>query len=448
MTRLEICRKNWAGTVPLSNSGIPPSPLQVKKMEGCINETDFVILEEGFVAMDVIDQKINEKKLTGNTDAFYVADLGELVNKHLQWQTTLPRVKPFYAVKCNDRKLVVWILAQLDTGFDCASKNEIALIQDIGVPPERIIYANPCKESSHIKFAATHGIQMMTFDNEDEISKVARIHPTAKMVLRIATNDAGSTCPLSAKFGASLEECRRLMECAKALSVDIIGVSFHVGSGCANAQAFAQAIADSRLVFDVGMSLGFHMNLLDIGGGFPGFDDDNITFEEIAAVINPALHLHFPEASGVNIIAEPGRYYVTSSFTMAVNIIGRKIINMDSTSSNDDEAEKTIMYYINDGWYGSLRHESAPIKLLVFEKLGLDQQLFNTKVWGPTCDSIDCVTDHWKLPKLEIGDWLLIQNRGAYSVSLSSTFNGFQRTTVHYVITKEAWETLQKIKSN
>ncbi|XP_072880499.1 ornithine decarboxylase-like isoform X1 [Hemitrygon akajei] len=416
-------------------------------MEGCVNETNFVILEEGVMAMDVIGQKINEKKLTDNTDAFYVADLGEVIKKHHQWKMTLPRVKPFYAVKCNDSKPIVWTLAQLGIGFDCASKNEIAMVQDIGVPPERIIYAHPCKESSYIKFAATNGIQMMTFDNKDELFKVARVHPTAIMVLRIVANDAKSLFPLSVKFGATLKECRQLMECAKALCVEIIGVSFHVGSCCTDPQAFAEVIADSRTVFDIGMSLGFHMNLLDIGGGFPGSEDDKITFEEIAAVINRALDLHFPEASGVNVIAEPGRYYVTSSLTVAVNIIGRRI-TIDSTNSNDDETDtkKTIMYYINDGWHGSLKFEYTPLKPIAFKKVSPDQQLFSTTLWGPTCDGSDCVIDHCELPELEIGDWLLFQNRGAYTITLSNKFNGFPGPIANFVVTKEAWEILQKIK--
>ncbi|XP_059801747.1 ornithine decarboxylase 1-like [Hypanus sabinus] len=409
-------------------------------MEGCVNETNFVILEEGVMAMDVIGQKINEKKLTDNTDAFYVADLGEVIKKHLQWKMTLPRVKPFYAVKCNDSKPIVWTLAQLGIGFDCASKNEIAMVQDIGVPPERIIYAHPCKESSYIKFAATNGIQMMTFDNKDELFKVSRIHPTAKMVLRIVANNAKSLFPLSMKFGATLKECRQLMECAKALCVEIIGVSFHVGSCCTDPQAFAEAIADSRTVFDIGMSLGFHMNLLDIGGGFPGCEDDKITFEEVTSVINRALDLHFPEASGVNVIAEPGRYYVTSSLTIAVNIIGRRI-TIDSTNSNDDETEtkKTIMYYINDGWHGSLKFEYIPLKPIAFKKVSPDQQLFSTTLWGPTCDGSDCVTAHYELPELEIGDWLLFQNRGAYTITLSNKFNGFPGPIANFVVTKEAW---------
>lgn len=59
-------------------------------------------------------------------------------------------------------------------------QTEIQLVQSLGVPPERIIYANPCKQVSQIKYAANNGVQMMTFDSEVELMKVARAHPKAK----------------------------------------------------------------------------------------------------------------------------------------------------------------------------------------------------------------------------------------------------------------------------
>lgn len=60
--------------------------------------------------------------LQDDRDAFYVCDLGDVVKKHLRWARALPRVRPFYAVKCNDSRAVVMTLATLGTGFDCASK--------------------------------------------------------------------------------------------------------------------------------------------------------------------------------------------------------------------------------------------------------------------------------------------------------------------------------------
>lgn len=84
------------------------------------------------------------------------------------------------------------------------------------------------------------------------------------------------------------------MERAKELNIDVIGVSFHVGSGCTDPETFVQALSDARCVFDMGAEVGFHMHLLDIGGGFPGSEDAKLKFEEITSVINPALDKYFP----------------------------------------------------------------------------------------------------------------------------------------------------------
>lgn len=51
-------------------------------------------------------------------------------------------------------------------------------------------------------------------------------------------------------------------------------------------------------------------------------------------VINPALDKYFPSDSGVRVIAEPGRYYVASAFTLAVNIIAKKLVLKEQTGSD------------------------------------------------------------------------------------------------------------------
>ncbi|KAK7807515.1 hypothetical protein U0070_001318 [Myodes glareolus] len=132
-------------------------------------------------------------------------------------------------LKSNDSRAIVNALAAVGTGFDCASKTEIQLVQGLWVPPERIIYANPCKQVSQIKYAASSGVQMMTLDSEIELMTVTRAHPKAKLVLWIATDDSKAVCRLSVKFGATLKTSRLLLERAKELNIDVIGVSFHVG---------------------------------------------------------------------------------------------------------------------------------------------------------------------------------------------------------------------------
>lgn len=224
----------------------------------------------------------------------------------------------FVAVKANPDPVVLRLLAALGTGFDCASMNEINMVAQLGVHPSRVIFANPCKPTSFVKHAAKNGVDMTTFDNVDELYKVARVHPGAKLVLRILTDDSKSVCRLGLKFGAPLVAVPTLLAKAKELSLNVIGISFHVGSGCYDPGAFTDAVTRAKKAFDMGREAGYEFSFLDIGGGF---EDEH--FEEAAIVIGKALQKHF-SGSNIQIIAEPGRYFVAEAFTLATNIIARR----------------------------------------------------------------------------------------------------------------------------
>lgn len=325
-------------------------------MAGYLRETDFVMVEEGFSTRDLLEElTLGASQATAEeVAALFVADLGAVVRKHFCFLKCLPRVRSFYAVKCNSSPGVLKVLAELGLGFSCANKAEMELVQDIGVPASKIIYANPCKQIAHIKYAAKHGVRLLSFDNEMELAKVVKSHPSAKMVLCIATEDSHSLSRLSLKFGASLKSCRHLLENAKRDHVEVIGVSFHIGSGCPDPQAYAQSIADARVVFEMGAELGHRMHILDLGGGFPGVEDAKVRFEEIASVINSALDLYFPEGCGVDILAKLGRYYVTSAFTLAISIIAKKEVLLDQPGREEEtgSSPKSIVYHLGEGVYG------------------------------------------------------------------------------------------------
>ena len=61
-------------------------------------------------------------------------------------------------------------------------QNEIDTVLNLGVVPDRIIYANPCKLISHLRFAADKGVKMLTFDSESELYKIKEHFPGAKQV--------------------------------------------------------------------------------------------------------------------------------------------------------------------------------------------------------------------------------------------------------------------------
>lgn len=237
------------------------------------------------------------------------------------------------AVKSNPDPYVLRLLAGLGTGFDCASHAEIAQVLEIGVAPSRIVFANPCKPASFVRAAARTGVDMMTFDNADELHKVARTHPRAKLIVRILTDDSRSLCRLGLKFGAPLDAVPGLLATARGLGLDVIGVSFHVGSGCFDADAFGDAVRRAKEAFEMGKTAGYRFTLLDVGGGF-----EDGEFERMAGVLREAIEVYFPEREkeGVRVIAEPGRFFVSRAFTLAANIIARR------APGNDDDDDSVM----------------------------------------------------------------------------------------------------------
>ncbi|KAF4435060.1 ornithine decarboxylase [Fusarium austroafricanum] len=320
----------------------------------------------------------------------------------------------------------------LGIGFDCASKNEIEQVLRLGTDPKRIIYAHPCKGPSYIRYAKAVGVQRMTFDNLDELYKVKAIFPQANLLLRIATDDATSYNPLSKKFGADLEVVESLLSLARDLSLNIVGVSFHVGSGASDPMVFVKAVKDAYRVFNQASEFGFNLHVLDVGGGFC-----KDTFKVMSSHLNLELDTYFPPSSGVEIIAEPGRYYVASAFTLATSIVARRTISMTSPTHQ----QEGHMVYIHDGTYGNFLRviidKNMPTARILWAN---NQILYGAKdadplpsgqgimhsIWGPTCDGADRVikSTNFKI-QLNIGDWLYFNAMGAYTSSSVTRFNGF-----------------------
>jgi ornithine decarboxylase len=144
-----------------------------------------------------------------------------------------------------------------------------------------------------------------------------------------------------------------------------------------SSSAFSESIENARRLFDYAAEKhNCHMTLLDLGGGYPGSPDSVDLFASIAKEINKALDTYFPEnknsdcddAKKVRIIAEPGRYYASSAFTLCLNVIAKRVMY-------EDNGAQTNMYYVNDGVYASFNcmfydhtSEVMPILLKVKKK--------------------------------------------------------------------------------
>ncbi|KAM6335063.1 antizyme inhibitor 2 isoform 2-T4 [Alca torda] len=454
-------------------------------MNGYLDESSFMMVEEGFTTRDLLENLLVELCQESDQQAFFVADLGDIVKKHLHFLKALPRVKPYFPVKCNGSEGVIRLLAELGAGFACTNKAEIARVQSIGVPADKIFYSSPCKQVAHIKYAAGHGVQLMTFDNEVELSKVARSHPRARevsgsiagmggssrrwgdgcgvaegpkmpqhsvallcrMLLGIAADSNPSAHP-SMTFGTTLESCRHLLETAKEQAVEVVGISFHLGSRGLEPQTFAQSVAAAQLAFEMGTELGYRMHLLDIGGGFPGTEDTRARFEEMAAVINSALDLYFPDDCGVEIIARPGRYYVTSAFTFAASVTAMEEVPTEQPGSDEEEpgSKRSLVYHLSDGIYGAfscLLFDSPCPRPQLHKRPCPEPPSLSTSLRGPPGHPEDRIADGLDLPQLQVGDWLIFEDMGAYTIATSAPPGGGPQPHVTYAMSRLAWKTVQ-----
>jgi ornithine decarboxylase len=367
---------------------------------------------------------------------FCIVDLATVKALYDYHKAKLPRVRPHFAVKCLPDRGIISTLAALGAGFDCASQGEVELVTGLGVPSERIILAHPVKRPCDLRCIAEYEVPYTTFDSVSELHKILASKVKVKLILRIRADDPMARLPLGAKYGAPLDKVSELLSVAALLNLDVAGVSFHVGSSSRNPDAYRNAIQFARKIFDEAKEMGFNMHLLDLGGGFTGSFDANGNVTEAPSNfdrVRDALDEIFPDDGtfeGLQIIDEPGRYFAQAPVTMACLVYGTR-------EGTNDAGERHMDYYITDGLYGSFNGIiydglDLPTYFLQPNKVAplagidndFDQIKISSTVYGPTCDSLDCVMRNIPLPELSNGDWLMFPDAGAYTMAGACDFNG------------------------
>jgi ornithine decarboxylase len=364
-----------------------------------------------------VKQEIDKRVESESCDAFYIFDAEDVRMKCQKWMEKIPRVTPFYAIKCNEHEKILQIIAENGFGFDCASEKEMKQVLEMKIPTEKIIFANTVKQASQLKFAAVNNVKKTTFDCPDELVKILTHHPTAEVVLRIRYDASSSKINLGPKFGCDpVIEAPELIKLCKKMNANLIGISFHVGSGTEDYEVFVSAIAAVKKLFDKAKNFGFTLNFVDIGGGFLGNDIKFLDF--YAQSINAAIEKYFPDPS-VKFIAEPGRFFCESAFTLVTQVILKRVTNGHRN------------YYVNESIFLSfigvpLKFNADPELEIIRKTAKLEPIEYPSTVWGLTCSALDRIIETRMIPDIEIGDWLVFPNMGAYSTCLVTTFNGFK----------------------
>tara|TARA_R110002020_G_scaffold84230_6_gene208803 strand:- start:988 stop:2121 length:1134 start_codon:yes stop_codon:yes gene_type:complete len=350
-----------------------------------------------------------------------VVDLDVVRDNFLSFRKALPDSSIFYAVKANPAPEILRLLAGLGSSFDCASVAEIEMALKAGATAGRISYGNTIKKERDIARAHALGVSMFAVDSHEEVEKIARAAPGARVFCRVLTDGEGAEWPLSRKFGCVPQMAVDVLVYAHQLGLVSHGVSFHVGSQMTKLDAWDSALGDARRVFDKLAQQGIHLKMVNMGGGFPTrYLKDIPTAQAYGQAIFASLRKHFGNHIPETII-EPGRGMVGNAGAIKAEVV------LVSRKSDEDDVR---WVFLDIGKFGGLAEtmDEAIRYSIVTARDG--DAMEPCVLAGPTCDSADVLYEKTPYPmpvSLTIGDEVLIEGTGAYTTTYSAVaFNGFE----------------------
>lgn len=365
---------------------------------------------------------VKELNALQQSTPFLLIDTSNIQSKYQLLKRHLPFLKVFYAVKCNPEQPVLDILNKEGCGFEIASAGEYARVKNLA-DTSKIIFSNTIKQNGDIQETFEGGIRRFAFDSTSELKKLAKHAPGSDVFLRLAVSNYGSSIPLTKKFGALPEDAVSLLDQAKSLGLNPIGLSFHVGSQAENLHVWDEAFETCASVIKEAKKAGHKLGVIDIGGGFPVRYTTLIpSIDDIAAVINKNIEKY--KLQKFEFWAEPGRYLVAESGIVGATVVSkvkRGNINwlyLDVGRFNCF----TELFESEDIRYPIVTSRDTPATNVDYEQMVLT---------GPTCDSFDTIyTDALINKNVKEGDRIFFSSAGAYTHVYGSTFNDFSTPNV------------------
>jgi diaminopimelate decarboxylase len=330
-----------------------------------------------------------------------------------------------YSVKANSNLALLKMLAGLGCGFDVVSGGELQrVLRAAKSAAKRVVFSGVGKTAEEMDAALRAGILMFNVESESEMRALAaragRLKKTARIAFRVNPDVPAETHPYIAtglhkhKFGVPIDAARRLYaQAAREKSLEVAGVSVHIGSQITSVEPFGAAMERVADLVRTLKSDGHRIRYVDAGGGLgirydaqelPEFPKHARDFA--SAVTRPLRGL------GVHLILEPGRSIVGPAGALLVRVLYRK--------SNNGKSFVVVDGAMNDlirpALYGA-HHDVVPVVLTAAAERD------KVDVVGPICETGDFFARDRALAPVEEGGLLAILDTGAYGLSISSNYN-------------------------
>ncbi|MFH0948268.1 MAG: diaminopimelate decarboxylase [Elusimicrobiota bacterium] len=371
---------------------------------------------------------------------FYLYGKNKLLENYKAIDSAFSETKHIicYAVKANENRQILEILAKKGCGCDIVSAGELELAVSCGISPEKIVFAGVGKKDNEIIEAIKKDILMFNVESIPELYRIDKIAKmlgkTARISFRVNPDIDAKTHPhittgLSHnKFGLCFDEAFEGYLMAKEMkNINIVGIHVHIGSQITDKGPFEIASKKVSEYIKKLSNAGIKLKYINMGGGL-GIkykDEKIITPDEYASAIMSNLPKNH------TIILEPGRFIVAEA-----GILVAKIIYIKKTSKkNFLIVDAGMNDLVRPAIYGAY-HEIIPIALRDGEK-------HNWDIAGPICESSDTFAKDRQMPKVSEGDCLAVLCAGAYGYSMSSNYNMRPRPA-EVLVEGKKWRIIRK----
>lgn len=344
----------------------------------------------------------------------------------------------FYSYKTNPVPEVLKVLYDSGAGAEVISERELDLAISLGVHYDRIIFNGIYKSRKALETAVDKRIGCINIDSQSELEILNELSVKKNERIQVGIRVRPSV-GWQGQFGhvigngSAFALAERVSNNEK---LDLKAVHFHLG-GSLGISTYISAIDETmHFIKKLKLKLGSEIRILDIGGGFPGRDMRLLTLWEQGWLRLwdrpwPLVKKSFPDGflilgrvaiefdrlrrkyglAGLQMFVEPGRLLTGDAQLLAVRVVDIK---------KNGRRQYAVVDGGRVGAAGPLVGEFRKVSVLG-KNSGSGQYTYD--IVGPTCMPWDRLFAGIQLPKLDIGDVLLIHGAGAYFVPMETEFS-------------------------
>jgi diaminopimelate decarboxylase len=369
------------------------------------------------------------------TTPFYIYSSDKIIENYNSYARPLTEIDSLicYSVKANSNLSILKMLSNNNSGFDVVSKGEIERVLLAGGDAEKIVFSGVGKTMDEIEFGIAKNILCFNVESLDELKSISEVasslNKRANISIRVNPSIDPKTHPYITtglsenKFGIHENEIFDAYKMAKDLdNLNIVGIDYHIGSQITDLQPFVDSATKVLEIVHALKEMKINLSHIDVGGGL------GITYKDEKSIkresfLDKLIEIISP--TDLKLIVEPGRSIVGDA-----GLLVTKILNIKNSGDKNFAIVDAAM---NDLLRPPLYNAHHRIKN-ISKPSNSEEAIYD--VVGPVCETTDYLGKDRKL-SIEKGDYLVVEDVGAYGFSLSSNYNSRPRIAEYILLEDE-----------